>query len=263
MTIKKPIRFVQMLDEKNKIGYMYIDIFNNNLAQSFSLEYLQLLKSSGGMKAFILDLRGNPGGGIESAVAFCDLFLKAGVIVATIGNEEGIRGKEVLYMAKEGNELPLVPILIMLDRESASAAELSSSCLRDHKIAKIFGEKSYGKGETQTTIPMTSKVIGDYGLKLTTSKFYSKSGFEANPKVSISGIGITPDFSFDFGFQDTMLTRYKNFRRAWGLWNQELAEGKPLEEVKSKNFYFMDLEKYDPGLKKAVEILSSEEGFKW
>lgn len=263
MTTKKPIRFVHLLDEEKKIGYMYIDIFNNNLAKVFSKEYLKLLHAKPGMKSLIIDLRGNPGGGIESAVAFCDLFLKSGLIVATVGNEDGVRSKEVLYMAKEGNELAVVPLLIMLDRESASASELSAGCLRDHKIAKIFGEKSYGKGEAQTTFPMYSKVIGDYGLKLTTSKFYSKSGFEKNPKVSVSGIGITPDYSFDFGFQDTLVARHKNFRRAWGLWNQDLAENKTLEEVKRKNFYFMDLEKYDPGLKKATEILSAEEGNKW
>lgn len=263
MTTKKPIRFVHLLDEEKRIGYMYIDIFNNNLAKVFSMEYQKLLDAKPGMKSLIIDLRGNPGGGIESAVAFCDLFLKSGLIVATVGNEYGVRSKEVLYMAKEGNELTVVPMLILLDRESASASELSAGCLRDHKIAKIFGEKSYGKGEAQTTFPMYSKIIGDYGLKLTTSKFYSKSGFEKNPKVSVSGTGITPDYSFDFGFQDTLVVRYKNFKRAWGLWNQELAENKTLEEVKRKNFYFMDLEKYDPGLKKAIEILSAEEGNKW
>jgi C-terminal peptidase prc len=256
MTIKKPIRFAHIIDDEKKVGYMHVDIFNNNLAKVFSVEYLKLWNAKQGMKSLILDLRGNPGGGIESAVAFCDLFLKSGLIVATVGNEEGVRRKEVLYMAKEGNEIPLVPLLIILDRESASAAELSASCLRDHKIAKIFGEKSYGKGEAQTTFPMYSKVIGDYGLKLTTSKFYSKTGFEKKPKISISGIGITPDYAFDFGFQDTMVSRYKNFKRAWGVWNQELAEHKTLKEAKQKSLYFMDLEKYDPGLKKAIEILS-------
>lgn len=254
---KNPIRFAHIIDQEKSIGYLYIEIFNNHLAKTFSKEYLKLLKGSLPMKSLILDLRGNPGGGLESAVMFCDLFLKSGLIVATIGNEDGVRGKEDLHNATENIELPLVPILIMLDRDSASAAELSAGCLQDHHIAKVFGEKSYGKGETQTSFPMHSKVLGDYGIKITTSKFYTKSGFEKTPKVSISGKGITPDFPFDFGFQDHLITRHKKFDRAWGLWNQALAERKTLAEAKEKSLYFLDLENVDKGLKKAIEIISA------
>lgn len=253
---KSPIRFTHMIDLEKKVGYMYIELFNNHLSETFTKEYLKLINGVPAIKSIIIDFRGNPGGGLESAVAFCDLFLKSGLIVATVGNENGVRGIEEKYMATPKFELPLVPMLIMVDRESASAAELTAGCLQDYKIAKIFGEKSYGKGEAQTSFPLYSKVLGKYGIKLTTSKFYTKSGFEKKPKVSISGIGVAPDFVFDFGFQDNLIRRGKRFDRAWGLWNQALAEKGSLEDAREKSKYFLELADIDPGLKKAIEIIS-------
>lgn len=259
-TQKSPLRFSHLIDSDNGIGYIYIDIFNNYLPETFSNEYTKLLNATPKMKALIIDFRGNPGGGLYSARDFCDLFLKSGLIVATIGTDAGVRDKVEKLNATDKFQLPLVPILIMLDRESASAAELSAGCLQDYKIAKVFGEKSYGKGESQTSFPLHSKVLGNYGIKITTSKFYTKSGFEKTPKVSIAGIGIIPDYPFDFGGGDEFYTRMKKFDRAWGLWNQALAEKKEIEEAKKISLYFSDLEKVDPGLKKAIEILSIQEG---
>jgi carboxyl-terminal processing protease len=252
---KSPLRFSHIIDREKGIGYINIEIFNGHLAKIFKNEYNKLLAGTPKMKSLVLDLRGNPGGGLYSARDFCDLFLKSGLIVATIGNEDGVRGKIEKLNATDKDELKLVPVLILLDRGSASAAELSAGCLQDYQIAKIFGEKSYGKGESQTSFPMFSKVVGDYGIKLTTSKFYTKSGFEKTPKESISGKGVKADYPYDYGFQDKYMARLKSFHRAWGLWSQAIAEGKSIEEAKKKSLYFTDLEKSDPGLKEALEIL--------
>ena len=255
---KSAIRFVFLIDSEKGIGYINIEIFNNNLAENFRREYAKLLNETPKMKSLILDLRGNPGGGLYSAVDFCDLFLKSGLIVATVGNEKGTGSLDEKFNATINGELPLVPLLILLDRDSASASELSAGCLQDFKIAKIFGEKSYGKGEAQTSFPMHSRVIGDYGIKLTTSRFYTNSGFEKKPKVSISGKGIIPDYPYDYGFQDQYLARFKRLNRAWGIWNQELAEHHSVMETKTNSTYFSNLEKTDPGLKMAIEILSKQ-----
>ncbi len=131
-------------------------------------------------KGLVLDLRNNPGGLLDQAIAVSDLFLDKGEIVSTRSrNEED----NVKYSAKAGDILKGLPIVVMINDGSASASEIVAGALQDHKRAVVLGEKSFGKGSVQTLIP-----LANYGaMRLTTARYYTPSG------RSIQAKGIEPD----------------------------------------------------------------------
>ncbi len=163
----------KMIDDR--LGYIKISNFSENTGDEFksTLEELQ----SAGMKGFILDMRQNPGGVITSCIEIAKELVPAGTIASVIKRD----GDKEVYES----ELPAAkfPIVILIDRNSASAAELLSGALQDTKAALVVGETSYGKGSVQTLIPMAH----EDGLKLTIAKYYTPSG------KCIDGVGITPD----------------------------------------------------------------------
>ncbi|MBR2033412.1 MAG: S41 family peptidase, partial [Alphaproteobacteria bacterium] len=134
------------------------------------------------IKGIVLDVRNNPGGLLDQAVAVSDLFLDKGEIVSTRSRnpEDTIR-----YTAKDGDIAKGLPIVVMINDGSASASEIVAGALQDHKRAVVLGEKSFGKGSVQTVVP-----LGDYGaMRLTTARYYTPSG------RSIQAKGIEPDIS--------------------------------------------------------------------
>ena len=137
-------------------------------------------KTENGIKGVILDVRNNPGGLLDQAVAVSDLFLNEGEIVSTRARNEEDTLK---YTATEGDIVNGLPIVVMINDGSASASEIVAGALQDHKRAVILGEKSFGKGSVQSVIP-----FGKYGaIRLTTARYYTPSG------RSIQAKGIEPD----------------------------------------------------------------------
>lgn len=131
-------------------------------------------------RGLILDLRGNPGGLFDEAVAMCDLFLDSGPIVMAVG-----RGGRVIerHTAHSRGTFSNFPMAVLIDRGSASAAEVVAGALRDRGRARLFGERSYGKGSVQSILDLTD----GSGLKLTVARYLTPSG-----RV-IDGAGIAPD----------------------------------------------------------------------
>jgi carboxyl-terminal processing protease len=132
------------------------------------------------MKGLVLDLRWNPGGLLEQAVAVCQKFLPRGQLVVST---EGRRTVEKYYAQGTGDELKNIPIVVVVNLGSASAAEIVTGCLQDLHRAVILGEKTFGKGSVQTIFPLDD----GSALKLTVAKYYTPSH-----KV-IHQHGITPD----------------------------------------------------------------------
>jgi len=128
----------------------------------------------------VLDLRGNPGGVLESAVGVADDFLETGLIVRAEGRAAGARFE---LSATEGDLLRDAPLVVLVDRGSASGAEIVAGALRDHRRATLMGERTFGKGSVQTVIPLRD----GQALKLTTSRYFTPSG------VSIHERGLEPD----------------------------------------------------------------------
>ncbi len=163
----------KMLDEK--LGYIKISNFSENSGEEFKTTLDEL--EAAGMKGFVLDMRQNPGGVITSCIEIAQELVPAGTIASVIQRD----GEKEVYTSELA--AAKFPIIVLLDANSASAAELLSGALQDTKVALIVGEKSYGKGSVQTLIPM----MHNDGLKLTIAKYYTPNG------RSIDGEGILPD----------------------------------------------------------------------
>ena len=163
----------KMIDDK--IGYVKISNFSENTGDEFKIVLDELERA--GMKGFILDMRQNPGGVINGCVEIAQEIVPAGTITSVIKRD----GSKEVYTSDLA--AAKFPIVVLIDRNSASAAELLSGALQDTKVALIVGETSYGKGSVQTLIPMAH----NDGLKLTIAKYYTPNG------KCIDGLGITPD----------------------------------------------------------------------
>ena len=161
----------------NKIGYLQIVQFGDQTAEELE-RGLQQLKSQG-LQGLILDLRWNPGGLLDQAVAVCQKLLPRGQLVVST---EGRRTLEKYY-ARGGDELQGVPIVVLANLGSASASEIVAGCLQDLHRAVVLGEKTFGKGSVQTIFQLAD----GSALKLTVAKYYTPSH-----KV-IHQHGITPD----------------------------------------------------------------------
>lgn len=162
-------------------GYAYLRItsFSETTAKEFERE-IDVLKTSGPLRGVVLDLRNNPGGVLEAAVVVADALLDGGVIVSGIGRS----AQSTFRMAATPGELlPAVPIVVLIDGASASAAEILAGALKDHRRARLLGQRSYGKGSVQTVIPLAD----GHALKLTTARYATPSG------ALINGRGIEPD----------------------------------------------------------------------
>jgi carboxyl-terminal processing protease len=164
----------------NNVGYIRLRAFNEQSGNQLLAKIKDFSKDNNNLTGYILDLRNNPGGLLSQAIQITDTFLDGGEIVSTRGRE---KNDIKIYTAKRGDALKGKPLIVLINRGSASASEIVSGALKDHKRAILLGEKSFGKGSVQTIIPLK----GNGALRLTTAKYYLPSG------NSISEIGIEPD----------------------------------------------------------------------
>lgn len=170
----------QLLDSGT--GYLAINNFSNHTLHEVALQVAALKNDyRTPLKGLVIDLRDNPGGTLQSAVAVADLFLQSGTIVTTKGR---YYDANQAYYAKRGDILKGIPIVVLINENSASAAEILAAALKDNKRAKVVGNQSYGKGSVQSLIPLGD---GNTALKLTTAKYFTPAG------ISIEGVGVTPD----------------------------------------------------------------------
>lgn len=167
----------KMLD--NNIGYIQIVSFSEDTANEFNEAYNDLKNQ--GMKALVLDLRNNPGGLLTTCVEIAKKLVPKGEIVSIVDKQGN---KETYSSSLEAPEYPLV---VLINKNSASASEILSGAIQDTKAGTIIGNTSYGKGSVQTILPM----FEDDAVKLTIAKYYTPSG------RSIDGTGITPDIEIN------------------------------------------------------------------
>ncbi len=174
---EKPIDFAVVRDEiprnsvdvkfliKPGIGYIHLNGFQETTDQ----EITQALDEFGDLKGLILDLRGNPGGLLSEGVGVADKFLKKGQVIVS---HHGRNSPERVYRAPHGNNGRDYPLVIMVNRNTASAAEIVSGAIQDHDRGLIVGETTFGKGLVQTVYPLDENT----GLTLTTARYYTPSG---------------------------------------------------------------------------------------
>jgi carboxyl-terminal processing protease len=164
-------------------GFAYVRIsqFSETTGDDLNAAMKDMRKRNGApLKGLVLDLRDNPGGVLEAAVAVADAFLDSGVIVTAKGRTPDSKFE---MDATPGDVLNGAPIVVLVNGGSASASEIVAGALKDHHRAKLMGRTTFGKGSVQTIIPLSD----DRAVKLTTSLYYTPSG------VSINHRGIAPD----------------------------------------------------------------------
>ena len=164
---------------ENNIGYIRLTSFNDNSSDQIKKQIKKLTKNEN-LKAFILDLRNNPGGLLSQAIKISDFFLDNGEIVSTKGKKKSENRK---WFARKGDITEGKTLVVLINYGSASASEIVAGALKDHKRAIILGENSYGKGSVQSIIPLKNKGA----IRLTVAKYYLPSG------KSISEVGVRPD----------------------------------------------------------------------
>ena len=160
-----------------------ITTFSDQTYPSLEEQLTEQVAEAGGIEnvnGFVIDLRNNPGGLLNQAIAVSDAFLDAGEITSTRGRDpdDGQR-----WNAREGDLAEGLPMVVLINGGSASASEIVAGALQDHRRAIVIGTNSFGKGSVQTVMPLR----GDSAMRLTTARYYTPSG------RSIQALGISPD----------------------------------------------------------------------
>jgi carboxyl-terminal processing protease len=205
----------------DKIGYIRITQFGDNTSDELEAA-LKKLKAQG-MKALILDLRGNPGGLLDEAVGVCSKFLPRGQLVVTT---EGRNPEQNSTRRAEGHgdELKGMPMIVLVNLGSASASEIVGGCLQDLRRAVILGEKTFGKGSVQSIFPLDD----GSALKLTTAKYYTPS------HRVIHEHGIMPDVIVPMSDEEEAALTYK--RSPGGLTALNPQERARVEKIQDVQF---------------------------
>lgn len=180
-------------------GYAYLRIsqFRVNTGEELETEIAEIQEEHGDIKGFVLDLRNNPGGVLQSSVRVVDSFIDQGRIVYTEGRLEG---NDMEFYATLNTIAPETPLVVLINNGSASASEIVAGALQDHGRAIIMGTQSFGKGSVQTVLPLDET----RAIKLTTSLYFTPEG------RSIQAQGITPDIEVDDAF---VTRRSRNIRQ--------------------------------------------------
>jgi carboxyl-terminal processing protease len=161
------------------IGWLKIERFQRRTVDEVRVELRELTASGAALTGLVLDLRGNPGGYLSQAVSVADIWLDQGPIVSTLDRVEGTQRDMARTLGTDSD----TELVVLIDRGTASAAEIVAGALQDRARAKVVGQSSYGKGSVQQFFELSD----GSALKLTTARYYTPSG------RSIQGVGVRPD----------------------------------------------------------------------
>ncbi len=171
---------------EGNIGQIMVNEFSRDVGSDVFTAWEEMkAEATGRIDGLVLDLRSNPGGSLDEAVALSDLFLTEGRIVSQRGRA---RGENIAYDAEtvfRGDIAGGLPMVVLIDAGSASASEIVAGALQDHRRAVVMGERSFGKGSVQSLLPLGR----DAALKLTTARYFTPSGH------SVQEGGIDPDIT--------------------------------------------------------------------
>ncbi len=210
---------------KGNIGYIRITTFSQNTGTDLKKAIKSIKEELGdSIIGYVLDLRNNPGGLLDQAISVTDIFLDKGEIVSTRGRNEDDTKRD---NASSGDLAEGLPIVALINGGSASASEIVSGALQDHKRAILMGTKSFGKGSVQTVIPLP----GHGAMRLTTARYYTPSG------RSIQATGIEPDIIVEqakIESYDYRRVRESDLRGALDNGKSDKADKKKNDKEKAK-----------------------------
>ena len=169
----------KIIGDEKEIGYLRLKSFNENSDKQL-LSYINNFEKNSKLNGYILDLRNNPGGLLTQAINITDFFLDDGEIVSTKGRKINETRR---FFSRKGDEISGKPLIVIINKGSATASKKLNGAIKDNKRSIILGENTYGKGSVQSIIPLKN----GGGIRLTISKYYLPSG------KSISDVGVMPD----------------------------------------------------------------------
>lgn len=204
-------------------GYIRITTFNQNTESGVEDAVKEIKKElDGNLLGYVLDLRNNPGGLLDQAIAVSDAFLDKGEIVSTRGRHEEDTKRD---NATSGDLAEGLPIVVLINGGSASASEIVAGALQDHKRAIILGTQSFGKGSVQTVIPLP----GHGAMRLTTARYYTPSG------RSIQAKGIEPDIIVEPAKVEALSSRRVRESDLRGALDNDKKNKKPKKKDKDRD----------------------------
>lgn len=253
------IEWEYLFDKKDRIGYLRLTGFTKTASEELkeALDSLQKQNAQG----LILDLRNNPGGLLKEAVLVSNLFIKEGRVVSTRDRTQ----QEEIYDAKSERAHPYfsgdIPMVILVNKFSASASEIVSAALQDHKRAIIIGERSYGKGSVQNIIPLENDSAA---LKLTTASYLRPSGKNIHrmpDSKETDDWGVKPNEGYEIAMKDEERLEYMKWRRDRDIYRAKKRDPKPVESPKDGKTDRETRDKkvfQDRVLEKALETIRKE-----
>jgi len=228
------------------ILYLRITSFDQKVVSSMK----QAIKKHPKAKGIIIDLRNNPGGLLNQAIGVVDMFIDHGIIVSQKGR---VASENLIYNARANGSDTKTPLVVLVNDGSASASEIVSGSLQDHKRAIIVGEKTFGKGSVQVVIP----VGNNESLRLTIARYYLPSG------RTIQAVGVTPDIEVPYGeikkADEGISIKERDLRKHLQS-ELEKVDGIKIndkEKVKDKSVITEEQIYHDLQLKSAVDILKA------
>jgi len=228
-----------MLDEEAQIGYIRISSFSESTADDLD-EAVRGLRSQG-MQGLVLDLRFNPGGLLEAAVAVADRFVEEGTVVYT----KDRKGEGERWEAKRSSTYAPFPLVVLVNEATASASEIVAGAIQDHHRGILVGAPTFGKGSVQKLIPLSDGEKG--ALRLTVSRYYLPSGKTLEHKADSKEGRVVPD--------EEVVLKPDQARRLYEHWRYQDTGEKPeaQEGEKEPAEEFTDLQ-----LEKALKLLRNK-----
>lgn len=237
----------------DEVLYVRVTSFDKKVATDVSKAIKKHQKTS---KGIILDLRNNPGGLLDQAVDLTDLFIDEGEIVSQKGRNES---DHKAYTASSSTTITNIPIVVLINGGSASASEIVSGALQDHKRAVLLGENTFGKGSVQVVLP----IINDEAVKLTIARYYLPSG------RTIQAVGVKPDIEVfpgvvptktnDFAIKEADLKKHlkEELQKVDGDKQNITKDSDKAEAKAKKDIITPEMMNQDIQLKTAVDILKA------
>lgn len=242
-----------LISAEPRIGYVRIRMFGDKTAEELAAVLAELTKD-GELAGLIIDVRDDAGGALDAAVEISDLFLRAGrTIVSTRDRDGDVRDR---YLSTGAGEFADLPLVVLVDRNSASASEIVAACLQDYDRAKIVGERSYGKGTVQRLMHIES---GRSLLKLTSATYWrpSEKNIHRMPDDDESAEwGVTPDDGFVVPLSQEEYDVWRNYRNRRDLIGEGL-EGELAAELTEQDGE-LPADYQDLALQRAIEFLSKK-----
>jgi carboxyl-terminal processing protease len=227
------------------ILYLRITSFDQKVVQGMR----EAIKKHPKTKGIVIDLRNNPGGLLNQAIGTVDMFVNKGAIVSQKGK---IPEENLVYNATVSNTDTRTPLVVLVNGGSASASEIVSGALQDHKRAVIVGEKTFGKGSVQVVMPISQ----DEALRLTIARYYLPSG------RTIQAVGVTPDVEVSYGeikkAEEGISIKERDLQKHLES-ELEKVDGKKVKKDKTEDKTVITEEQIykDSQLKSAVDILKA------